>query len=216
MIRGQFITYCLCCCSSSEGGLLSLFQHGEPPPEDCSMNFSTMSSSHRLQFFINCSSVDLFHRVQSCRNRFQCRVTSCSTAFPWGHSLPQASTCPGMELSTSGSLLCHGLSWAAGGQFCLTVVFITDHRGIYALVPGASPALPSLLALVSAGMFLSHTIIPLFSGCNLPLCNNFPSQIQDSRGATTTPDRQSPALGLSLALSDMEEASGSLLEKLPL
>lgn len=184
--------------SSSEGGLLSLPQHGDPAPADCSMNFSNVSYSHRLQFFINCTSVGPSHRVQSFRNRFQRGFPvgsqvlpgACfSTGFPWGHSLPEASTCSSMGVSASGPLLHLGLPWAAEVQPCLTVVFMTGRRGISAPAPGAPPALPSLLAWVSAGLFLSHTLTPLFSGCNLLLCNNFPSQIQDPRGATTTPDR---------------------------
>jgi len=33
------------------------------------MNHSSLGASHRLQFFINCSSMGPFHRLQSSRNR---------------------------------------------------------------------------------------------------------------------------------------------------
>ena len=51
------------------------------------MNCSNMSPSHRLQFFINCSSAGPFHGVQSSRNRLHHR------GRPWAARGQPASPC---------------------------------------------------------------------------------------------------------------------------
>lgn len=56
--------------SSSERGTLPCFLVGCPSHRtQSSRNFSNMNLSQGLQFFTNCSSVDPFHGVQSCRNK---------------------------------------------------------------------------------------------------------------------------------------------------
>ncbi|XP_049649850.1 uncharacterized protein LOC126035357 [Accipiter gentilis] len=142
-----------------------------------SMNFSNVTPPHGLQFFTNCSSVGPFHGVQSFRNGLlqrgllslhgvpgparsllQCRLSTGSQP-PSG-----VSTSSGVGSSTG----CRRISappWTSmdcRGTACLTMVFTTGCRGISALVPGAPPPPPSSLTWVSAGLFLSHILTPLF------------------------------------------------------
>jgi len=87
-----------------------------------------------------------------------------SMGFPWSHSLLQAYICSSMGSST-------GYRWISAppwtsmgcrGTTCLTMVFITGCRGkISALASGAPPPPPSSLTLVSAELFLSHSLTPL-------------------------------------------------------
>ena len=53
-------------------------------------------------------------------------------------------------------------SMGCRGTACLTVVFSTGCRGISTPVPGVPPLPPSALTLLSAELFLSHIVIPLF------------------------------------------------------
>lgn len=126
--------------------------HSSPAWSPCSfdgtvstVNFSNLTPSHTLQFFMNCSMGPL-HSVQSFRNRLSsvgplqgnksCRKTysrthsfllgatgpagTCSrVGFPWGHNLLQASTWSivGSFMGCKwNSILHHGPPWAAQGQ----------------------------------------------------------------------------------------------------
>ncbi|XP_049649808.1 uncharacterized protein LOC126035336 [Accipiter gentilis] len=92
---------------------------------------------------------------------------ACSSAgFPRGHSLLREPTCSGVGSST-------GYRWISAppwtsldcrGTACLTRVFTTGCRGIFAPAPGASPPPPSSLTLVSAGLFLLHVLTPHSGG----------------------------------------------------
>lgn len=104
-----------------------------------------MNFSHRLQFFMSCSSMGVFRGMHSCRNRLlqtvPHRVPSparnrvppwtplftgtlvlagvCRTAgFPWGHTLLQASPSP--PRAAGASVLHPEPPWAAGAQQLLT------------------------------------------------------------------------------------------------
>jgi len=146
-----------------------------------------------------------------------------SVGSPQGHSLLRASTCPGVGSST-GCRWGSAPPWASmgcRGTACLTMVFITACRGSSALAPGAPPAPPSELTLVSAELFLSHCLTPL----SQLLCHSrfFPflntvSQRCYHRCCWAQPW---PAAGpswsqLAWALSDTSEASRSFSQKPPL
>jgi len=90
------------------------------------------------------------------RNLLQCRL-------PTGSQPP-----PGIPCSDMGSSLgCRWVSaplWASMGcrdTACLTMVCSRGCRGTSALAPGAPPAPPSALIVVSAGLVLSHSLTPL-------------------------------------------------------
>ena len=136
------------------------------------MNFSNVSPSHRLQFFINCSSMGPFHGVQSFRNRLLQRGS------PAGSQVLPANLLQHGLLSLQGHRPCqelapvqaiHGVTASFGyilllrrevlhglqvdicstvdlhglqGTTCITMVFTTGCRGISALVPGAPPPPP--------------------------------------------------------------------------
>lgn len=71
--------------SSSGGRLLTFLPHsnlGFLPWEKSSMNYSNTTSPHRLQFFRNCSSIGLFHWVQSFRKKGPTEVPSMSQGLP--------------------------------------------------------------------------------------------------------------------------------------
>jgi len=152
------------------------------------MNFSILSPSHRLQFFMNCPSVGPSHLSLG---------TGCSSVGPpWGpaskpapvwssHSMcPQvlAETCSSLDSpqdhiflrtyissmgSSTGFRRISAPPWTSlgcRGTACFTMVFIMGCRGkIYAPVPRAPPLSPSSLTLVSAESFLSHSVTPLSS-----------------------------------------------------
>jgi len=85
-----------------------------------------------------------------------------SVASPWGHSLLWASLCSGMG-SFKGCRWISAPPWASmgcRGTACLTMVVSMGCRGISALAPGA-PSPSSSLTLVSAELFLSHSLTPL-------------------------------------------------------
>ena len=140
-----------------------------------STNFSNVDPSHGLQLFMKCSSVGPFHGVQSFRNRLlQCGSPSRSQVLPAnllqrrlsaGSQPPSGtSTCS----SIGSSLGCRWISappWttmACRETTCLTMILTTGHRGISGPAPGAPPAPPSSLTLVSVELFLSHVLTPLF------------------------------------------------------
>lgn len=132
------------------------------------MNFSNMSPSPRLQFFINCSSVGPFPRgvvlqeqtallghklcQQTCSSTgssphgTQVPGPCSSTGFPWGHSLDIQ-----LDLGPGGFLLHHDLPWAAGAQ-----PDSPQSWGICALSPGASPPTPALTS-VGTRFFLTYS-----------------------------------------------------------
>lgn len=69
---GQLLIYCLCTPSSSGAGSLTSFlcsSMGSLPWEMSSMNFSSVSASHGLQFLMKGSSLALSQGVQSFRTR---------------------------------------------------------------------------------------------------------------------------------------------------
>ena len=166
------ITHGFCC-----SFLLMLFPAPVQSPthgRQSSMNFSNMSPSHGLQLFMNWSCVGPFHRVQYFRHRLlQCgsptgspflpRACS-SVGSPWGHRLLWASTCS----RVGSSMGCRWISapqWTSmvcRGTTCLTMVFIMSCRvKISAPAPEAPPPPPSSQTLVSAELFLSHSLTPL-------------------------------------------------------
>jgi len=157
-----------------------------------------------------------FHGVQSLRNRLpQCgspkEVTSpaskpapawaplsmgsqvlagaCSSLVsPWGHSLLQASPCSGVGSSP-------GCRWGSAPPW--TSMDCRDslpHHGLHHRLQGKSHCSsvwstscpPSALCLVSAELFLSHSLTPLSP---LPLHPRFSSLLKYPRGAATVADR---------------------------
>jgi len=98
----------------------------------------------------------------------------CSARSPRGHSLLQAPTCSGMgslPQVTGGYLLHHGPPWAARGQPVSPWSFIMSCKGRLSTSASRAPPLPtSSLTLVSAELFLSHSLTPLSS---LPFHCNF-------------------------------------------
>ena len=127
-----------------------------------STDFSSMSPSHGLQFFMNYSRICPFHGVQSFRSRLFQRASPAGSQvlpanllqhgllFPWVHRSCQqpapAQALHGVTASfehppapawgppraAGGHLLHRGRPWAAGGQS--TSVFSTGCRGISAQV----------------------------------------------------------------------------------
>jgi len=92
-----------------------------------------------------------------------------------GHSLLQASTSSSMGSST-GYRWISAPPWTSMGcrrTTCLTVVFTTSCRGISSLVPGAPQPSPASLPLVSAVLFLPHSLTPLFLGCSCEVLFTF-------------------------------------------
>jgi len=124
-----------------------------------------------------------------------------STGFPLSHSFLQASTCSGMVSSM-------GFRWISGPPWtpmscrrtaCLNLAYSVVYRGISAPVPGTPSSPPSSLALVSAELFLSHSLT--LSCCKL-LLRRFFSLVK------TIVTEVLPHLLIVLALG----SSGSILE----
>jgi len=141
-----------------------------------STNFSNVGPSHGLLLFMNSSDMGHFHEVQSFRRRLlqrgppsmghrSCQKTCSSVGSPQCHSLLLCtSTCSDMG-SSMGCRWISGSLWTlmgCRGTTCLTVVFSRVCRRISAQVPGEPPTPPSLLTLVSAELFLSRVLTPLF------------------------------------------------------
>lgn len=110
---------------------------------------------------------------------------------------------------------CRGAAW-------LTRVCTRTCRGTSALVPGAPPPPPSSLTWVSAEMFLSHFPTPL-PGWNSagffppPFLNTISHKLYYCHWwSWPWPVTVLSWSQLALALSDMEEAPGSLSQKPPL
>lgn len=116
--------------------------------------------------------------------------------------------------------------WAAGGSGhpCALHVLqghscLTRAAGNLSTVPGALPAPPCVLTWVSAGLFPSHILILLFSGCNYFCTIPFsPSICYQRHYSHHWMARPWPAVGqswngLALALPDIGEASGSSSQK---
>jgi len=161
---------------------------------------------------MNCSSVGLFHGVQSRKRLRQHRGSQVPPAnlLQVGsslhgssgparsllqHGLPTGSQRPlGTSTCSSvwSSMACRWTSaplWTSmgcGGTACLTMVFSTGSRGISAPAPGAPRPPPSSLTLVSAELFLSDVLTPL-SLMLLP-SSIFPFLKYIIRGATTVSD----------------------------
>jgi len=87
-----------------------------------------------------------------------------SMGSPWGHSLLRASTCSSVG-SSPGCRWRSAPPWTSTGcrgTACPTMVCSMGCRGTSALAPGEPPLAPSSLTLVSAELFLSHILTPLF------------------------------------------------------
>lgn len=69
----------------------------------------------------------------------------------------------GPSQTAGGSLLQYEPLWACRHTACLTMVFITDWRGISAPVPGTSPSPSSPLTLLCTELLLSHIFASLSS-----------------------------------------------------
>jgi len=166
-----------------------------------STNFSDVSPSLGLQFFVNCSSMHPSNRAQYFRSRpFQRGSPVRSQALPanllqrgllspWLHRSCQkpapAWTLHRVTASFRHIHLCQrGVSivcrWTSAppltsmgcrGTACLIMVFM-GCRGIAVLVPGAPPP-SSSLTLVSSVLFLSRILTPL-SICSCPRWVFFP------------------------------------------
>ena len=96
--------------------------------------------------------------MQSFRNRLLQRGLPTGSQPPSDIHLLWRGVLHGLQLEICSTVDLHGLQ----GTACLTMVFITGYRGISAPTPGAPPPpLPSL-TLVSAELFLSHSLtLPL-------------------------------------------------------
>ncbi|KAK4830930.1 hypothetical protein QYF61_014303, partial [Mycteria americana] len=128
-----------------------------------SMNFSNVSPSHGLQFFMNCSSMGPPRCHKSCQQTCsgvgsslsvgpQVLPGACSSVgFPWGHSLLRTSTCSSVGSSTGcrvdicSTVNLHGLQGDSLPHHGL------HHglQGISALVPEAPPPPPSSLTVIA-------------------------------------------------------------------
>jgi len=168
--------------------------HSSPAPawdptqgRQFSTNFTSVSPFHRVQYFINCSSVCPLQGHKSCQQTcssvgFSLSLSlsprvhrSCQEPAPaqashgvtdsYGHP-PALAWCP--PWAAGGYLLHCGPPWAGRGTACLTMVFSTGCMGISAPAPGAPPHPPSALTLVSAELILtqSHSSLQL----QMPLC----------------------------------------------
>lgn len=118
-----------------------------------------------------CFSVDnLTANLLQCRLLSSCQEPAASQASHGGHSFLWASTCSDTfhRLSVCFKVNLHGLQ----SQSCLSMLFTTGCRGISAPTPGAAPPPPSLQALVSAELSLSH-ILTSFSSSHC-CCSFFP------------------------------------------
>ena len=169
------ITHCACCSFLLRGRTphtLPLLQCGVPPT-GCSPSGTDCYSvgpprGHR-SCQQTCSSVgsSLHGATGPARSLIQHRL-------PTGSPSPSgASTCSGVGSSPC----CRWISAPAltsmgAGHSCLTMGCTTGCRGISALAPGAPPAPPASLTLVSAGLFLSHILTPL-SRCSFCCTKTF-------------------------------------------
>lgn len=181
----KFIPHCLCCS----------FFHRKRAPHTLShrrqSSVNSMSSPHRLQLFMNQSSMDPLHGMQSFRNTLiqhgphslASPARKLSTARAPLLSRPRFCQEPAPAQSSHGSqpaLWIH-LLWSVvlpglqvdlclpmalhglHGTAFLTMVCTTDCRAISDTFPGASPASLYALALLTSGLFLSHILSPLSS-----------------------------------------------------
>ena len=157
-----------------------------------STKFSNVSPCHGLQLFMNRPSVGPSHRVQSFRSKLLQRGSPTgSQALPanllrrgllsprvrrsWQEPAPLRAP-HGVTASFRHHLLQRGVpsmgcrwgsaplwtSMGCKGTACLIMVFCMGCRGISAPAPGAPPPPPSSLTWVSAELFLSHALTPLF------------------------------------------------------
>lgn len=159
---------------------LSLLQHGIPPMGDSFTNFSSVSASHGLQFFMTCSSMGPTHKVQSFRNQLlqqghsSCQQTcssvgsslhghkgparACSSmSFPRGHSLGTSTCC------SMGSFLgCRWISvpsWTCRGTAASPWSCNTGCRAISAPARGAPPAPRPLVILEEQLLGIQYPVI---------------------------------------------------------
>jgi len=177
---GQFVTCSLCCYLLLGGELLTFF------PCSSMWSFPWAAVLHEL---LQCGSLPwsavlqeqaapawVPHGVMSPASKPapvwapvsmgpQVLPGACSNmGSPWGHSLLQASTCSGVG-SSAGCRWISAPPWTSmgcRGAACLTMVVSTGCRRTFAPVLGAPPPPPSSLTLVSAGLFLSSILTPLF------------------------------------------------------
>jgi len=168
---GQFIAPCLCC--SFLLTFLPCPSVGSLPRETVLHELVQRGSPHRLQSFrkgllqhrgpqalpaklLQHGLLALHRPTYPARSLLQCGVSM-------GRSLLWASACSSVGSST-GCRWRSALPWTSTGcrgTACLTVVFTMGWRGISAPVPGAPTPSPSW-PLVSAELFFSHVLTPLF------------------------------------------------------
>lgn len=159
----QFIIYCLCCSFLLERMILwipLLLQCGISPTGSNSSWVSKTGPSNRLQFFSNCFTMDLFHGTQSFGNRLLRSGSYTGSQVLPADLLKCGLLCP--QGSPVKTLRGQDLLWAST---CTSIVFTMGFREISALAPVAPSPLPSSLTSLSAELFLSHTLIPLFGCC---------------------------------------------------
>ncbi|KAF4789522.1 hypothetical protein TURU_149947 [Turdus rufiventris] len=99
------------------------------------------------------------------------------------------------------------------GHSCLTMGCTRGCKGIPALAPGAAPAPPSALTLVTAELLLSHILTALSiynsTGFSLPFPNSvIPEALPLSLLGSALASRGSALESVTLALLDTGEASG--------
>ena len=141
-----------------------------------STDCSNVSVSHRLNIFMNCSSMGPQRSHKSCQQTCFCVGSPlsrdpqvlpgvCSSmGFPQGHNFLWASTYSNVGSSVGyrwisvppwTSMGCRGTNY-------LIMVFSTGCRGIPAPASGALPLPPSSLTLIFAELFLSHILTSFF------------------------------------------------------
>jgi len=212
-------------------------------------NHSNVRTSHWLQFFMNssvwvpftrcspsgtdCCSVGPPWHLKPCqqtcssmcsslhgstgrtKSLLKCRLPMGSQP-PLGIHLLWCSVLHGLQVDISVPLW---TSKGCRGTTCLTMVFFMGCRRISALVPGAPSPPPYSLTLVSAELFLSHSLTPLshcrvFFFCFLTILSQ--RHYHHHRWAQPWPEAGPSWSWLALAPLDIGEASSSFSQKPPL
>lgn len=201
------------------------------------MNFSNMSPSHKLQFFTSCSSMRLFHRVQSLQELsapvwISHRVISpaskpasqwaslslgsqvmpgiCSSVgFPRGCSCLQESTCTAVV----SSMVCRTSMGYGGTAASPWSVPGATGKSLLQYTP---PAPPSPLTLMPAKVFFSRILTPFYCCCSAGFFSLFKHIVPEelsSHWVQPWPLVSSSWSHLVLDLLDVGKASGRFSKK---